>query len=652
MADLATAYVRIIPSLKGAGKTIKSELDGVDTTPSGKKVGGKFTDGLKSGISTAKVAIGNIIADLAMSAATAAASAIKNIVGGAFNNYADYEQFVGGIEKLYGDSAQKMMQYADTAYMTMGKSKNEYMEQVTSFSAALISDLGGDTSAAADQANRAMTEIADNVSIFGSNVEDVQNAFQGFAKQNYTMLDNLKLGYGGTKEEMQRLIADANEYAASIGQASDLSIDSFSDIVTAIDLIQQKQGIAGNAASESLRTLSGSIAATKAAYDNLLTTLGDPNGNISLAVTNLVDMVSNSAQLIIPKITEIMSNLAIAIPQLVDQLLPVLSEHSTELINSLSEVIAALVPVLLEAAVILFAAILAALVKSIPQILENMGTLILNLVSAIANGIDPAMQEMNNFMQGILDTIGGFFMGLFHAGEQLVQEIKDGAADTAKNMGDFFGGFIQNALNAVLSFFGGMLGAGIQLVQGIISGASQIGGTIADYFTQWIQAAVSYVENFFWSMYNAGVNIVQGLINGIAYNIGAVIDTLVGGIQNAVNQAMAFLGIASPSKLFAGIGEYTMQGFAKGIDSAAGEAESAMQKAMSDVYGAADGVASVSMKAEATGSGSMATEVASLREELRQMRLVLNIDGRAFAEATVGEIDRALGTSSRRAMAR
>lgn len=608
MADLATAYVRIIPSLKGAQKTIKSELDGVDTTSSGKKVGGKFTDGLKSGISTAKVAIGNIIADLALSAATAAASAIKNVIGSAFNNYADYEQFVGGIEKLYGDSADKMMQYANNAYMTMGKSKNEYMSQVTSFSAALISDLGGDTSAAADQANRAMTEIVDNVSIFGSNVEDVQNAFQGFAKQNYTMLDNLKLGYGGTKEEMQRLIADANEYAASIGQASNLSIDSFSDIVTAIDLIQQKQGIAGNAAAESLKTISGSIAATKAAYDNLLTTLGDPNGDISLAVTNLVDMVANSAQLIIPKITEIMSNLAVAIPELVDQLLPVLTEHSTELINSLSEVIAALVPVLLEAAVILFAAILTALVKAMPKILENMGQLVLNLISAIANGIDPAMQQMNNFMQGILDTIGRFFMGLFNAGVQLVNEI--------------------------------------------ISGAGQVGNDMAYYFGMWLDGAVQAVQNFFWSMYNAGVEIVNGLINGIAYNIGAVTNTLVGGIQNAVNSALAFLGIASPSKLFLGIGEYTMQGFANGIEDASSEAERAMQSAMSDVYGAADGVASVSMRAEATGSGSMATEVASLREELRQMRLVLNIDGRAFAEATVGEMDRALGTVSRRAMAR
>ena len=187
MADLATAYVRIVPSLKGAGNKIKSELDGVDTSSSGSKMGGKLTDGIKSGLSAGKVALGNILANAATAAATQVAGAVKDVVSGAFNNYADYQQFVGGIEKLYGDSAGKMLDYANNAYSTMGKSKNEYMEQVTSFSAALISDLGGDSSAAADKANLAMTAIADNVSIFGSNVEDVQNAFQGFAKQNYTI---------------------------------------------------------------------------------------------------------------------------------------------------------------------------------------------------------------------------------------------------------------------------------------------------------------------------------------------------------------------------------------------------------------------------------------------------------------------------------
>ena len=612
MADLATAYVRLVPSLKGAQKAIGDELGGVDTKGAGKKLGDGLGNNLKANFKAAAPALGKAlavgIAAGLVAGAAAITSAVVSITKQAFNSYADYEQLVGGVEKLYGDSAQKMIDYANQAYMTMGKSKNDYMQQVTSFSAALISDMGGDTAAAADMANVAMTAIADNVSIFGSNVEDVQNAYQGFAKQNYTMLDNLKLGYGGTREEMQRLIADANEYAASIGQASDLSIESFADIVTAIDLIQQKQGIAGNAAAESLKTISGSIAATKAAYDNLLTTLGDPNGDISAAVTNLVDMVSNSASLIIPKVTEIMTNLAVAIPQLVDQMLPVLEEHATELIEAISEVIAALTPVLLEAALILLAALVAAVAKATPKILASMGELVLKLISEIANGIAPAMDEMNNFMQGILDSIG--------------------------------------------SFFGSLWNAGVQLVNEIISGAGQVGNDMAYYFGLWIDNAVQAVQNFFWSMYNAGVELVNGLVQGISDNFWAVVNTVTGGIQNAIDSAKAALGIASPSKVFAEMGAYTMQGLANGIEKASGEAERAMNAAMLDVYGAASGSASMSIDANANADGFMVSEIASLREELRQMRLVLNVDGRAFAEATVNEIDRALATMNRRAVAR
>ena len=602
MADLATAYVKIVPSLKGAQSTIKKELDGVDSKSSGRKIG----EGIKTGIGS--IAIGNFLANILTSAAEKAVAAMRDIIVGAFNNYADYEQLVGGVEKLYGESSQRLLQYADQAYLTMGKSKNEDRRQVTSFSAALISDLGGDTAAAADQANKAMSIIADNVSIFGSNVEDVENAFQGFAKQNYTMLDNLKLGYGGTKSEMERLIADANEYAESMGLASNLTIDSFSDVVTAIDLIQQKQGIAGNAMVESQHTIQGAMASTKAAYDNLLTVLGDPNGDISAAVTALVDQVANAAELIIPKITDIMIALSEAIPELVDKMLPVISEHAGELIESLAKVISALAPVMLEAAGILFLALIDALVEVGKNLVTNLGNLILELVQKILDGVGPAMEAAGEFMQGILDAIVGFFGNIYNAGAELVNQF--------------------------------------------ISGIAAWGQGVVDFFANIIDAAVQTISNFWQHLYNAGVNLINGLVQGIADSFWAVVDTIVGGLQSAYQGALEFLGIASPSKLFAAVGENTMLGFAKGIDSASSEAEKSMQSAMDGVYGAADGVASVSMAAEAEGAGSMAAEVASLRDELRQMRLVLNIDGRAFAEATVGEMDRAMGTMSRRAYAR
>lgn len=245
---------------------------------------------------------GNMVGKLGSAAVTvgkalAGAFAVKKVYDfgkAAFDAYAEFEQLEGGVGKLFGDAAGTVMDNAQKAFSNMGLSANEYMSQVTSFSAALINDLGGDTAKAAELSDTAMKSMADNVSIFGSDVESVQNAYQGFAKQNYTMLDNLKLGYGGTKTEMERLISDANEYAASIGQASDLSIDSFADVVKAIDLVQQKQGVAGNAAAEASKTIEGSLNATKAAWQNLVLEFGKEDGDVGARINDLFSAVLGS----------------------------------------------------------------------------------------------------------------------------------------------------------------------------------------------------------------------------------------------------------------------------------------------------------------------------------------------------------------------
>ena len=248
--------------------------------------------GIASGI-TGKLGQAAKVVGTAIVGATAAAGAGAVAIGkAAVAGYASYEQMVGGVDKLFGDASGKLQQYAARAYQTAGMSANQYMEQATSFSAALIGSLGGDTAKAAEQADVAMRAMSDNVNTFGSNMGDVQNAFQGFAKQNYTMLDNLKLGYGGTKEEMQRLIDDANAYAEANGKAADLSIDSFSDIVTAIQLIQEKQHIAGTTAKEAMSTIEGSWNAAKASWDNLLVAIGSGDGEmVSQSVTGLVDSI-------------------------------------------------------------------------------------------------------------------------------------------------------------------------------------------------------------------------------------------------------------------------------------------------------------------------------------------------------------------------
>lgn len=241
---------------------------GVDDQASSK------VEGITSGAIARGVAMGNAMWDVTKQVAGAVSSAAQSVVGGAVEAYSTYEQMVGGVDKLFGDASGKLQQYAAQAYQTSGMSANQYMQQATSFSAALINSLGGDTARAADMADVAMRAMSDNVNVFGSNAEDVQNAIMGISRQNYTMLDNLKLGYAGTKEGMQQLIKDANAWGAANGEASDLSIDSFADCVQAIQQVQEAQGIAGTTAREAAGTIEGSVTMAKAAWEDLLTAFG------------------------------------------------------------------------------------------------------------------------------------------------------------------------------------------------------------------------------------------------------------------------------------------------------------------------------------------------------------------------------------------
>ncbi len=272
------------------------------------------------------VAVGQAMTAAMTKAANAVADGVKAVVGGSFEAYASYEQLVGGVDKLFGEASGKLQEYAARAYETSGMSANQYMEQATSFSAALISSLAGDTEKAADQADKAMRAMSDNVNVFGSNMEDVQNAFQGFAKQNYTMLDNLKLGYGGTKEEMQRLIDDANEYAKTIGEASDLSIDSFSDIVDAIDLVQRKQNIAGTTAKEAATTIEGSLNMLRASWKNWLAELGKSDADMGKLTGELVASFESAARNVVPRIATILGTVLGSVPGIVAEVGPAAAE--------------------------------------------------------------------------------------------------------------------------------------------------------------------------------------------------------------------------------------------------------------------------------------------------------------------------------------
>lgn len=372
------------------------------------KLGGAISTGLKTAAAVGAAAVGT------------ASAAVVGLAKEALSSYGEYEQLVGGVEKLYGDASGKIQQFADEAYKTSGMSANTYMETATSFSASLIKSLGGDVNKAAELTDVAMRAMSDNINVFGSDMGSVTNAFQGFAKQNYTMLDNLKLGYGGTKEEMQKLIDDANEYAASIGQASDLSIDSFADIVQAIELIQEKQNIAGTTGKEAMTTLEGSATATKAAWENVVTAIGRGEG-IEEALDGFINSVFGEKEgegllnQIIPRLETIFEGIGKfvekAAPYIEKYIPPLFSQLLNAITPAVTSLLQSIIPVVIPLVNNLIDAILQALSEKFPQlaaIFDNFQTIVIGAMAVL--GGTQILGFISSFVSAI-STIGGILGG-------------------------------------------------------------------------------------------------------------------------------------------------------------------------------------------------------------------------------------------------
>lgn len=357
-----------------------------------------FADKLKSGLATA----GKIAATGLAAAATAVAALGKAAIEG----YADYEQLTGGVETLFKESADAVMTYAENAYKTAGLSANEYMETVTSFSASLLQSLGGDTAAAAEYADLAITDMADNANKMGTSMESIQNAYQGFAKQNYTMLDNLKLGYGGTKEEMERLLQDADALSESFSLQVDESgnlVYSYADIVDAIHIVQTEMGITGTTAAEASSTISGSVSSMKSAWTNLVTGLGDANADIGVLLDNFLLSVGTVGKNLIPVIKNILKNLFSTIeergPEMLAEGVLLLGKLALGLIQAIPD-----------------------LVKKIPQIIKSIvqaftekssefNSIGKNIVQGVWDGISAMASwiknKVSNFFSGIVSSVKG-----------------------------------------------------------------------------------------------------------------------------------------------------------------------------------------------------------------------------------------------------
>lgn len=518
-------------------------------------------------------------AGAAIGAVSAAAAAGAVAIGKAVvSAYAEYEQLVGGVDTLFKDASGKVQQYAANAFQTAGMSGNEYMNLVTSFSASLINSLGGDTNLAADVANQAITDMADNANKMGTDLGTIQNAYQGFAKQNYDMLDNLKLGYGGTKTEMERLLADAGKLAGTT-----FDINSFADVTEAIHVIQTEMGITGTTAKEAAETISGSWASTKAAMQNLFAGLGNENADIGKLVNDVTKNFSN----VVKNVTPIVENLASALPEALGQAIPAISGLLPPILEAVAgifdEVLSSIIGLLPELAPVAVNAVLMiaqTLVENVPVIADAAIQLVNTLITSVGQMLPTLIPEFVNAIVSVATSLIDNIPMLIDAGMQLLSGLAMGIVQAIPALLEQLPAIITSIADTLVANMPMILETGMQLLLQLASGIIQAIPQLVAQLPQIISAIVSGIGALMSGIINIGKSIVEGIWSGISSMIGWITDKVTGFFSGIVNGVKGLLGINSPSKVFSdqvgtnmalGVGEgfeKTMGGVRKDIEGA------------------------------------------------------------------------------------
>lgn len=547
-------------------------------------------DGNDSGLKNTLKSVGKV-AGAALKGVAVGIGGVTTALGAmgkaSLDGFADFEQLVGGVDTLFKESSQTVQTYADNAFRTAGLSANAYMETVTSFSASLLQSLGGDTAKAADMADLAITDMSDNANKMGTDMRDIQNAYQGFAKQNYTMLDNLKLGYGGTKEEMQRLLADAEKLS---GQKFDLS--SYADIVQAIHVVQTEMGITGTTAQEAASTIEGSVNTMKAAWSNLLVGFADENADMDTLIQDLVDSVAAVGQNILPRLQQIFGAFAQYAPQLLEEAGTLVQTFAQGILNAL--------PGLTTAAGALVLSLGQGLISNLPQLLQigaqvvqTIGTNVLaaapgmvttaaELLGMLASGIAANLPQLIPAALSMLTQISG---GLRNGAGQLI----DGALAVVTAIGDGIISSLPSLIESVPEIVTNIAGiindnapklvtTAAELLGKLAMGLIQAIPTLVANIPQIIQAIVSALMAFNWI--HLGKTVITMLKNGIV-SMASAAKSAGGKILDAVSGGLKAL----PSKLLS-LGKSGIQGLINGIKSLFSSAGSAMKSLGSRIVSA------------------------------------------------------------------
>lgn len=538
-----------------------------------------------TGISGALGKMGSVAGGVAKGISVGIGVASTAIVGlgkQAVNAYGEYEQLVGGVETLFKENASTVITNASNAYKTAGMSANEYMTTVTSFSASLLQSLGNDTVKASEMADMAITDMSDNANKMGTSMEMIQNAYQGFAKQNYTMLDNLKLGYGGTKTEMERLLADAEKIS---GIQYDIS--SYADVVDAIHVIQTEMGITGTTAKEASSTIQGSISSMKSAWTNLLTGLSDPTQNLDQLIDNLVNSITAVGANLMPRITlvldgvvklvsELAPKLVAEIPKIVSQVLPsILSgaikivdgivQALPQLIGTLVSMLPTLLPMLIDGIVNMIVTLASSFADIIQPIIDNLPEIIISIVNALINNLPALIQGCIKLVIGIVKALPQITMALIKAMPTIIVSIVEGLFSASPvlldGFAEIFGGawdVICGIFTPIIDFFGGLFSNAVNVISEVFTPVLDVMGAIWDGIQVVFAPVIALFSGIFNGVVNAIKNIFTPIVNFFSSTFSLAVDTIrtvfsaVIGISSAIWNSVknVFVGVAN---FFSGI---------------------------------------------------------------------------------------------------
>mgnify|MGYP004521808047 CR=1 FL=1 len=557
-ASVATLkYQEQLNKAEAALNKMQSELRNASSGV--EELGDNMREGSEKALSFGDVLKANLASDVIISGIKAMSAAIKEAAAALVDlgkqsimGFAEQEQLIGGVDTLFKESSAQVQQYANDAYKTAGLSANEYMETVTSFSASLLQSLGGDTAAAAEKANLAITDMSDNANKMGTDMQSIQNAYQGFAKANYTMLDNLKLGYGGTKEEMQRLLADAEKIS---GIKYDIS--SYADIVDAIHVVQTEMGITGTTATEAATTIQGSANAMKSAWSNLITGMSNENLDLDKLVQNVIDSVNTFADNLIPRLQIMLPRFVQGLTQLISGMIPYVAPALELLLPPLIEGVGGLVSGIVQAlpaAVEAITAVIPMLVEQLTILLPQIISAGVEIIAALASGIG---ENLPTLIPAVVDAIITITEGLLDHIDLLIIAA-----------GQLIAGLAQGLIEAIPRLIGRLPEIISAIVKGLLKGLAAIG--------------------------EVGSQLVHGLFNGISNAATWLYEKVKGWASSVVGWIKDFFGIHSPSKVFADeVGKFIPPGITLGV-------EQAMPRAMRDMGAQLSALSAIPMPGSTT----------------------------------------------------